>query len=204
MAIRGEGVSVVRVGELIDDNLRIPPYQRPYRWEPSTALQLLDDISDAFYDEKRSEIPYVLGAVILHQEKADDSTLNVVDGQQRLLTLKMIRAILDGADGGQLTQVTNNPVALVWNALSHRVGTWPDDRRKDIGKYIVAQCQFVQVVTDDVDEAFRVFELAKLSRQAAGPTRPSQSTPSARDAKGVRADDGCRGREVGGSLGPRP
>ena len=63
MAIREEGVSVVRVGDLIDDNLRIPPYQRPYRWEPSTALQLLNDISDAFHDDERSEIPYVLGAV---------------------------------------------------------------------------------------------------------------------------------------------
>ena len=62
MAIRGEGVSVVRVGELIADNLRIPPHQRPYRWAPSTALQLLNDISDAFHDEKRSAIPYVLGS----------------------------------------------------------------------------------------------------------------------------------------------
>lgn len=158
MAIREEGVSVVRVGDLIVDNLRIPPYQRPYRWEPSTALQLLNDISDTFHDDERSQIPYVLGAVILHQEKADDSPLNVVDGQQRLLTLKMILAILDGADGGKLTAVTNNPVAIVWNALSHRIGTWPDDRQKGIRKYIVAQCQFVRVVTNDVDEAFRVFD----------------------------------------------
>ena len=37
----------------------------------------------------------------------------------------MILAILDGADGGYLTQVTNNPVALAWNALSHRVGQQP-------------------------------------------------------------------------------
>src|ERR1700688_3708220 len=150
MAIREEGVSVVRVGELIDDNLRIPPYQRPYSWEPSTALQLLNDISDAFQDEERSEIPYVLGAVILHQEEGRDSALNVVDGQQRLLTLKMILAILDGDDGGKLTKVTNNPVALVWNPLSHRIGTWPDDRQRGIRKYIVDQCQFVRVVTNDV------------------------------------------------------
>ena len=152
MAIREEGVSVVRVGDLIADNLRIPPYQRPYRWEPSTALQLLNDISDAFHDDERSQIPYVLGAAILHQEKADDGPLNVVDGQQRLLTLKMILAILDGADGGKLTEVTNNPVAIVWNALSHRIGTWPDDRQKGIRKYVVAQCQFVRVVTNDVEK----------------------------------------------------
>lgn len=162
MAIRKEDVSGVSVGDLIGDNLgdklRIPPYQRPYRWEPSTALQLLNDIGDAFQDDERSEIPYVLGAVILHREKADDGPLNVVDGQQRLLTLKMILAILDGDDGGRFTKVTNNPVALVWNALRHRIGTWPDDTKRSIRKYILDQCQFVRVVTNDVDEAFRVFD----------------------------------------------
>jgi hypothetical protein len=168
MAIRKEGVSVVSVGELIVDNLRIPAYQRPYTWEASTALQLLNDISDAFQDEERSEIPYVLGAVILHQEEGRDSPLNVVDGQQRLLTLKMILraltrgrdggAAIDGVDGGQYTVVPNNPVALVWNALSHRIGTWSEGTRADIRKYIVDQCQLVRVVTNDVDEAFRVFD----------------------------------------------
>jgi hypothetical protein len=158
MAIRKEGVSVVRVGELISDDLRIPPYQRSYRWEPSTALQLLNDISDAFHDEERSGIPYVLGAVILHQEKADDGPLNVVDGQQRLLTLKMLLAILDGVEGGKFTEITDNPVALVWSALGHQVGTWAAEKQKEIRGYIVDRCQFVRVVTNDVDEAFRVFD----------------------------------------------
>ncbi|MBO1022868.1 DUF262 domain-containing protein [Methylobacterium sp. SD274] len=158
MAIREEGVSVVCVGDLIDDKLRIPPYQRPYRWEPSTALQLINDISDAFEDKERSQITYVLGAVILHQNTGDDSPLNVVDGQQRLLTLKMILDILDGADGARYTKITRNPVAMVWNVLSHRVGTWPHDRKKDIRKYIAVKCQLVRVVTNDVDEAFRVFD----------------------------------------------
>jgi hypothetical protein len=136
----------------------------------STALQLLNDISDAFEDDERCEIPYVLGAVILHQEEGRDSPLNVVDGQQRLLTLKMIlcaltrgrddgAAIRDGVNGSQFTAVANNPISLVRNALmSHRIGTWSDDKRAGIRKYIVGQCQFVRVVTNDVDEAFRVFD----------------------------------------------
>lgn len=158
MAIREEGVSDVCVGDLIVDKLRIPPYQRPYRWEPSTALQLLGDISDACQDDGRSKIPYVLGSVILHKEKAGDSPLNVVDGQQRLLTIKMILYILNGADDGRYTNITSNPVAMVWNVLSQRIATWSCDRRENIKKYIAAQCQFVRVVTNDEDEAFRVFD----------------------------------------------
>jgi hypothetical protein len=44
LAIREDSVSAVRVGELLEQNLQIPGYQRPYSWEPATALQLLDDI----------------------------------------------------------------------------------------------------------------------------------------------------------------
>ena len=46
MAINGEnGVSAVTVDELLKQGLRIPNYQRPYSWDVSTALQLVDDIS---------------------------------------------------------------------------------------------------------------------------------------------------------------
>ena len=49
VAIRREdGVREVTVDELLLEDLRIPPYQRPYSWEPATALQLLDDIRKAF------------------------------------------------------------------------------------------------------------------------------------------------------------
>ena len=49
MAINREhGVRVATVGSLLDEDLWIPPYQRPYSWERSTALQLLDDIREAF------------------------------------------------------------------------------------------------------------------------------------------------------------
>ncbi|MCZ5936353.1 DUF262 domain-containing protein, partial [Escherichia coli] len=54
MAINGEnGVSAVTVDELLKQGLRIPNYQRPYSWDVSTALQLVDDISEALRDTER-------------------------------------------------------------------------------------------------------------------------------------------------------
>lgn len=101
MAINGEdGVSAVTVDELLKQGLRIPNYQRPYSWEVSTALQLVDDLSEALRETERKDIPYVLGAIILHD---DGEYLNVVDGQQRLLTLRMICnfAFFSGLIGAQ-------------------------------------------------------------------------------------------------------
>ena len=69
MAIsRVSGVSAITVDELLKQDLRIPNYQRPYSWEVSTALQLVDDLSEAFQDTDRKDTSYVLGAVILHED----------------------------------------------------------------------------------------------------------------------------------------
>ena len=57
MAIdREKGVSVVTVGDLLNEDLTIPPYQRPYSWEPATALQLFDDIREAFKPGARRQM----------------------------------------------------------------------------------------------------------------------------------------------------
>lgn len=69
LAIREAGVSAVSVGDLLRERLHIPHYQRPYSWEPTTAVQLVDDVVDSMADPRRSGAPYVLGSVILHSDK---------------------------------------------------------------------------------------------------------------------------------------
>lgn len=156
MTIRKRGVGAVTVGELLDPlqhSLRIPHYQRPYSWEPATAMRLLDDIHDVRADPLRSDTPYVLGAVILHE---NGDRLDVVDGQQRLLTLRMILAILDGHDLLGSSEDGPNAVSRVWASLQRRLSGLPDD--DGLVSFIRDRCQLVRIVTDDVDEAFRVFD----------------------------------------------
>lgn len=158
MAIREDGVSAATVGDLIQKKLRIPHYQRPYSWEPATALQLLHDILESHRDESRKGVPYVLGAVILHDE---DGVFYVVDGQQRLLTLRMIIALLDPEPDKrlpQLLQSNNNPVSRVWRALRDRIEPLKSDDPSELLGYLLEQCKLIRVVTDDIDEAFRVFD----------------------------------------------
>lgn len=155
MAInKAGGVSTVTVDEVLKQGLRIPNYQRPYSWEVSTALQLVDDLSEAFRDAERKDVPYVLGAIILHE---DGEHLNVVDGQQRLLTLRMIIAALDPINHQvSVSGSSDTPVALVWVELQKRLSQL-QDRTEFLG-FICHKCQLVRIVTDDIDEAFRVFD----------------------------------------------
>lgn len=154
MAIKDTGVSAVSVGTLLEQKLRIPAYQRPYRWSPATALQLLDDLSDA--QARSDDVPYVLGAVILHEQ---DGWLDVVDGQQRLLTLRMLFAVLK-PDNLQLDGhgEVDTPVLRVWRTLQRRLASLTGDEKTRLHDFISNRCQLVRVVTDDVDEAFRVFD----------------------------------------------
>ncbi|CAH0230517.1 DUF262 domain-containing protein [Rhodococcoides fascians] len=171
MAIdRDQGVRRVSVKEILDEPLVIPAYQRPYSWEPSVAVQLLDDLRAAFRghaDQLESKATgagsYVLGAVILHRDEQAQTT-NVVDGQQRLLTLTILLDILDAPDahtntakGQMVEEVPTAPVVLARQRLARRVMMMADDPGR-LADFIRDNCELIRVETDDVDEAFRVFD----------------------------------------------
>ena len=151
VTIRQGDVSSITVGKLLAENLRIPHYQRPYSWPPETALQLLDDIQEAMEDRER---PYILGAVILHDA---GQSLEVVDGQQRLLTLRIILLLAEAANDPRHSDHTDNPINRVWMAL-RRHDALKREYRGELAEFVRNQCQLVRIVTDDIDEAFRVFD----------------------------------------------
>lgn len=155
MTILKSGISPITVGDLLKQDLRIPHYQRPYSWEPATALQLLDDIQGAMIDRERNGVPYVLGAVILHKS---DTSLDVVDGQQRLLTLRMILLLLEAPDEFGHHEYAENPIGRVLRELRLNIGGAPIVDRSALARFIRERCELVRVETDDVDEAFRVFD----------------------------------------------
>jgi hypothetical protein len=163
-----QGVQVKTVRQLLNEDLRIPPYQRPYSWTPATALQLLDDVMEAclarqHVADDRENHTYVLGSVILYVDR-DTAERQVVDGQQRLLTLKLL---LDLVDAPEQLDVLAGPVdgekaesAVVQVRLEfvRQLRTMTRPAVASLGTYIRDRCQFVRIETDDPDEAFRVFD----------------------------------------------
>lgn len=73
----------------------VPPYQRPYAWTTEHASELYDDLmgylgdADTPVDELS---PYFLGSIVLI--KGDRPEAQIVDGQQRLITLTILLAAL--------------------------------------------------------------------------------------------------------------
>lgn len=94
------------VQQLLDMPLFIPDYQRPYKWTISNVADLLTDIDNAMSDnDKYDDFKYRIGTIILHKE--NEGKYNIVDGQQRVLTLILIMLYLDDLFTCNLLNHTN-------------------------------------------------------------------------------------------------
>lgn len=83
------------INKLLSMNLDIPNYQRPYKWDIKNIDDLLIDITNAIRDADRyrDEFKYRLGTIILH--KKQDNVYDVVDGQQRVISLALLKHCFD-------------------------------------------------------------------------------------------------------------
>jgi len=74
---------------LLDDQyLCIPDYQRPYKWSTKSVEDLLIDIESSIKESKQyTEFKYRIGSILLHSH---DGIKDIVDGQQRIITLLIL------------------------------------------------------------------------------------------------------------------
>lgn len=75
--------NVITVFDLVTlPKLTIPDYQRPYKWTAENINHLFSDITT--HVKKKS---YRLGSVVFHRNDTEEAPLDIVDGQQRTITL---------------------------------------------------------------------------------------------------------------------
>lgn len=142
-------------------NLKIPNYQRPYKWTAKNAIQLLDDILTAKNSNKET---YRVGTLILHADK-EKSAYNIVDGQQRTITFSLLLKALGAETVNFLQQpVANNPhngnnISNNFRILKRRADNFGTLKEKeDLLHYIKNQCELIVVITEDISEAFQFFD----------------------------------------------
>ena len=161
MAINPDLLDYVAIGGLLGTDaplLRIPDFQRAYSWTPRTAGQLFTDVNDARI--LRPAQPYVMGSVIL-LKRQEDEHFEVIDGQQRLLTIHLLRSLLQGGADSPLRS-GSTPIHLVYQELARRVTDLQmASGGEELSKFkwfLESHCQVLRIVTDDEDEAFQFFD----------------------------------------------
>ncbi len=152
-----------KVGELLKEgNLRIPSYQRPYKWNRKHIRNLFYDLRDAMGKKE-----YQIGSVILHEI---DGHLDIVDGQQRLISISLFLHLLDDLENykgakqllsstvfGELSCYHASENYNEWENLTQLVG---ENQAKDICNFLLENCS-VSVITmpqERLSEAFQLFD----------------------------------------------
>jgi len=157
MALLETELKIVKVFELFTLNLGLPNYQRPYRWTAKSTNTLFQDIFEAFENQL---IEYRLGTVILHKH---NDHYDIVDGQQRLTTLAILLFSLGHKDSGLLESKYN---ALSYGSIQSNCGilkrrindTKKENDQSELKDFILNHCSFVQIVTDNEQDAFQFFD----------------------------------------------
>ena len=159
--------------------LHIPDYQRPYAWGENQVEILLNDLKDVIESDKKS---YLLGSLILHKEEQEQNGkrqkyLNIVDGQQRLVTLALICAELKRRDNQNKGKNEIEEVFLMNQNFPHSesqknlknnfdyIQRWFNRQDSEVEKKIREllggdKIEFVCIVTPNLDDAFIFFDSA--------------------------------------------
>ncbi len=164
MADRNNSLCIVSVKEMLNEDLSIPGYQRPYRWSTESALTLVSDTYNAFQN-KISE--YRIGSVVLHKA---DGKMNIVDGQQRLTTISIMLYCFYLRTENEMYKNVSKLLDAEYNELSTKaiINNLETIKRKvfEIDKnvleryisYVLNECTLVKIVTGSEQEAFQFFD----------------------------------------------
>lgn len=176
---------IISVSTLLKkSNLAIPNYQRPYKWTQANLADLLGDLK--IY---RGKLAYRLGSIVFHQHsEKKQETLDIVDGQQRTLTLVLlVKALLDERlnTNDSNAQIKRQDVKTLLLSLEQPINnflqrqTFNSDishrnlhqnfmaakravARSDFTEadieFLLKRCEVVTFVLNDVSEAFQFFD----------------------------------------------
>jgi len=166
MAASGPKWRIISIKDLLREKaLKIPPYQRPYKWTVKNVNQLFADI--ARHQDKQS---YRLGTIVFHRD-ADGK--NIVDGQQRIITLLLaVRALIKSARNftsahlremkGAMFQptfgsdISKANIYRNYQEIARIVGR--EEFTDALVDFLLTRCEVVTFELDDVSEAFQFFD----------------------------------------------
>lgn len=164
---------IISVQQLMNENLVIPNYQRPYKWSTRNIENLLADITQSIVDAHKygDSFRYRIGTIILHRD--DKGQLNIVDGQQRVISLVLLNKYLVANFTNEILKIKfSNKVSQ--NNIHRNYAFIKDwfSLKDDKEEYINAFSDILEVVVitvDNISEAFQLFDSQNSRGKALDP-----------------------------------
>lgn len=166
-------IDILSVSKCLQLNLSIPEYQRPYKWNVQSIDDMLWDINNSIQKSQSfADYKYRIGTIILHNS---DGIFNVVDGQQRLISLTLISKYLDENFENAILRTTfydKTTQKNIHDNFTH-IREWFSLRDKDTkdsfkkAMYNVLEVVVIQVGKES--EAFQLFDSQNTRGRALDP-----------------------------------
>ena len=165
---------ILNLDTLLNKELTIPNYQRPYKWNKKTVAFFLNDIYKFIFIKQKK---YRLGTLIIHKET--DTKFNIVDGQQRITTLYLILIYLNHDFNSQpflnFESVNVHPKTAENIKVNYAfIHNWFSKFKEvnaieEYKKALLEKCEFVKIVVDELDSAFQLFDSQNTRGKALNP-----------------------------------
>lgn len=147
--------------------LSIPDYQRAYEWKTDHVRNLFNDTFDA--SQKKSS--YLMGTLILHKTENTDeniSKLEIVDGQQRLITLTILVYCMGAIDDKfhLLNSTFDNVKSIFYiqntkKELQSLLNGKPEEQKVKYLDFLISKLQFSVLIisgNNALDKAYTFFD----------------------------------------------
>lgn len=166
-------IDILPVSECLQLNLSIPEYQRPYKWSVQSIDTMLWDINNAIQQSLAfSDYKYRIGTIILHKS---DKTLDVVDGQQRLISLTLISKYLDNDFENAILQTkfydksTQKHIHDNYIHIREWFSLRDNDTKESFKKALSNVLEMVVIQVRKESEAFQLFDSQNTRGRALDP-----------------------------------
>ena len=152
------------VDHLLEQNIIIPSYQRPYKWGNKNIRELILDIQKSIEEARKyPNFKYRVGTVILYRESGTE-LYEVVDGQQRLLSFLLLKLCLDPNFKCELlsTKFSDKVTKQNLHDNAQYIREWfssVDDATKEaFNKALGDTLEVVVLTVNELREAFQLFD----------------------------------------------
>ena len=162
-----EKAKVLKIKEILGVNLSIPSYQRPYKWTIKHVQQLIDDLLTHFRNQQQV---YRIGTVVIHKYNEEnketqkiEEKLDIVDGQQRLITLSLLLYYLNNKKKLKEKSLLDETITHTHSKNNiidnyNFIENYSISDKDEFKTYLLEICEMVYVELDDLDEAFQFFD----------------------------------------------
>lgn len=152
------------INKLLEQDLIIPQYQRPYKWTSKNITELLLDIERCIEEKnKYPDFKYRIGSVILYRVKGRNE-YEIVDGQQRLLSHLLLKLCLQPDYSCRLLQrkfsnkITQRNLHNNYAIIKEWSSSVDDKVKKAFKKALENTLEVVVIIVNELSEAFQLFD----------------------------------------------